>query len=354
MPGVAGTITNITGLVNAHELSVVEYKTLKMLMHNSIGTMFNALPENPNMVGAGGTFIFRKQKTIQTEIYTSANRGQAGDLPASEIITVSKKGERVAKYEIETLDLQGLAFGSREQFLSYVSAGLSNNLSANMDAYKLRAFITDAKAREAKYIATHSGKTIKDLANDPTQDDWKRFVWNDDWNDIAKGATDILQAKFKYWQVYMQLSQKFVALTTELDRYNLGSSPRDYYGYGNQHVFNQIAGADTTSLLSNQLLDGMAGISGYFPFLGVPMVSHAFFGQDINKTTSFNKDEDFKFAGVYGVIAHGESAFVAAQELQFTTSIIPQSGNQIYVVKYNLFEALIRPLYIMLVGKTLQ
>lgn len=69
-----------------------------------------------------------------------------------------------------------LAIESRSQFLSYISKGLSDQLAANLDAYKIRAFLEDAKDREKKYITAHSGKTIKDLASDITQDDYKRFI----------------------------------------------------------------------------------------------------------------------------------------------------------------------------------
>lgn len=152
----------------------------------------------------------------------------------------------------------------------------------------------------------------------------------------------------------MELSKKFVMLTTELDRYNLGSSPREYFGYGHQHVFNQLMAADGATLLSTQQLPTMSSPSAYFAFLGIPMNAHPFMGKDIPKNTSFNKDEDFLFSPIYGIIAHGESCFVATQGIEFSAAVDPNSGNQKYVMKYNLFEAVIRPLYIMLVGKTLQ
>lgn len=37
MARAAGTMTNITGVVNAHELSIIEMKTLQNLTHESLG-----------------------------------------------------------------------------------------------------------------------------------------------------------------------------------------------------------------------------------------------------------------------------------------------------------------------------
>lgn len=37
MARVPGTMTNITGLVNTHELSIIEMKTLQNLTHESLG-----------------------------------------------------------------------------------------------------------------------------------------------------------------------------------------------------------------------------------------------------------------------------------------------------------------------------
>lgn len=145
----AGTISNITGLLNQHELSVVELKTLDNLVHQTLGIINSATPGNPTAVAEGGTAIFRVQKLLQFNEYTAANRNDAGKTPKSEIkVKISISHSEACKYELETLDLPGLGFGTREQFVSYVAAGVNKSMTALLDAHYVDIFVADLKAKQ--------------------------------------------------------------------------------------------------------------------------------------------------------------------------------------------------------------
>lgn len=68
-------------------------------------------------------------------------------MPKSEIRkTVHIKGQLSARYELETLSLPGLAFGTREAFLSHIAAGVNKSMTALLDALYMDALINRAKA----------------------------------------------------------------------------------------------------------------------------------------------------------------------------------------------------------------
>ncbi len=87
----------------------------------------------------------------------------------------------------------------------------------------------------------------------------------------------------------------------------------------------------------------LSGMNGTTVVAGLGEVKdHLFFGQNIAKGTAFSKETDFDFSKVYGVIAHSEAAFLAVQGMVTTSATDPDSGNQKYVTKFNLFSKMIR------------
>ncbi len=81
--------------------------------------------------------------------YTKANRNDEGDLPAQEIKVKADIAYRpVAKYELETLDLPGMGFGTRESFVSFIASGITKSMTALLDAYYLKLFVDDAITKQ--------------------------------------------------------------------------------------------------------------------------------------------------------------------------------------------------------------
>lgn len=130
-----GTITNIRGIVNDHDFSVIEMKTLAALNHESLGIHTSATPDNPQVVSGGGTALFRQVKLLQLGEYTKANKNDPGDLPQSDIkIKADIEGSQKVKYELESLDQSGLEGGTYEAFASHVAAGISLVLTSFLDS----------------------------------------------------------------------------------------------------------------------------------------------------------------------------------------------------------------------------
>ena len=101
---------------------------------------------------------------------------------------------------------------------------------------------------------------------------------------------------------------------------------------------------------------GLSGMDGTTSIAGLGIVKdHLFFGINIPKGTSFAGDTDFDFSKVYGLTAHKEAAFLAVQSLMTTGTIDPNSANQKYITKFNLFKGMVRDgLYRLYTTGTLQ
>lgn len=336
----AGTISNITGLVNAHELSIIEMKTLDNLMHTSLGIWNSATPENPSTVDAGGTAVFRVQQLLQFNKYTSANRDDKGQLPKSEVkVKIPISHSESCRYELETLDLPGLGFGTREQFVSYVAAGMQKSLTALMDAHYIDVFVQDLKAKITAWKAANSGKSFADYVATTNQ-----VIYNEHWDKLETGATDELTRKFKINTAYLQASDARIDLSRTLTRYDLGAQADKFATFLYQKITNRFLNAmdksgDSATNISKELTEtlGASVIAG----LGL-VKDHLYFGQNIPKGTSFSADTDFDFSKVYGITAHAESAFVAVQGMTTSGVILPHSHNQEYVMKFNLFKGMVR------------
>ena len=327
-----GTMANITGLVNQSEMSIVELKTLENLTHNSIGVARSATPSNPQVVAVGGTAVFRVVKLQEFSDYTKANRDDAGNLPASEIkVKINITKSAASKYELETLDLAGLGFGSREAFVSFVASGITKSLAAYLDAHYIDIFLQDAKAKEAASSSTPVLVKNADFA---------------DLNDDTKRTT-----------AYRQVARAKVEVARQLNKYDIGSNTHDYNTLLHQNITNDLLlampkGGNTATDVGR----GLSGMDGTTSIAGLGIVKdHLFFGINIPKGTSFAGDTDFDFSKVYGLTAHKEAAFLAVQSLMTTGTIDPNSANQKYITKFNLFKGMVRDgLYRLYTTGTLQ
>lgn len=313
MPGrTSGTVSNIKGLVNDHELSIIEMKTLQNLTHSSLGLWNSATPDNPSVVAEGGTALFRAVKLIQFGAYTSANRADAGDLPSSELkVKADIEGSEKAKYEIESLDQAGLAYGSREAFLSSISAGLSTSMTALMDAHWLDLAVKTAAAKKA------------------TQE-----IINADFGD--------LDTEDKRIKAFRQIVRAKIGIARKLDRYNIGSNEADYGTILHEFLTADLLlampkGGDSATRVGEAMTTQFKTIAG----LGA-IKDHVFLNQKIDSGTSMSKDTDFDFTNVFGATAHKESLFVAVQGLS-TVARVNGAGNQEYITKFNFFKKAIRP-----------
>ncbi len=328
-----GTINNITGIVNESEFSVIEMKTLQNLQHRSIGLWNSATPDNPKNVASGGSAIFRVQQMIQFGEYTAANRNDNGDLPKSEIKVIAHiDGQDVARYEIETLDLPGLGFGTREAFISYVAAGIGKNLAALMDAHYIDVFVKDAKDK-----VTTSGNERHEalvfpegsVAADKPADGLAR------WKDATTATREAN---------YLIVSDAKTDVARQLTRYNLGTDEAQYATMLLTNITKRLLlampkGGNSATAIGEKLTGNGDGVE----VAGLGTVKdHIFFGKNIPAGSVFSKDTDFNFENVVGMIAHSEAAFVAIQGMVTTGTIAPNSGNQVYITKFNRFKKLIR------------
>lgn len=317
MARAAGTITNIKGLVNESELDVVNIKILKNLQHRSLGIMRSASPENPEIVAGGGTAIFRIQKYLQSGEYTKANRNDAGDLPAQEIKTkIDIDKSVVFKYEIETLDLDGLSFENRSAFITYITNGISMSMVALMDAYMIKLAVETAALDKAN----------REVIN-------AKFLL----------ATEMTEAERE--TAYLQIADAKIDVARNITRYNIGTDEAKYATFLFKKLTNRLLlampkGGDSATQIGRELsgVDGITRIAG----LG-EVKDHLFFGKKIDAGTSFSKDETFDFTKVAGAIIHSEALFLATQGLKTTGAVDPDSGNQKYVSKFNLFRGAVRP-----------
>lgn len=312
MARAAGTMTNITGVVNAHELSIIEMKTLQNLTHDSLGLWTSATPDNPTVVAEGGTAIFRAVKLIQFGEYTKANRADEGDLPQSEVkIKADIVGSEKAKYEIESLDSVGLAYGSREAFLSAIAAGVSTSLTALMDAHWLDLAVKTAAANKA----------VQEVIN----------------ADLGDLDTDVKQKA-----AYRQIVRAKIDVARQLDRYNIGANEADFGTILHEFVLADLllampkGGNDATSVGIN-LQTQFKSVAG----LGM-VKDHVFLNKKIDAGTVMSKDADFDFTNVFGATAHKEALFVALQGLN-TVARINGAGNQELITKFNFYKKAIRP-----------
>lgn len=309
-----GTISNITGLVNEHEYSVIELKTLQNLQHKSLGMWTSATPDNPTSLEGGGTALFRRVKMIQFGEYTKANRMDDGDLPNSELVVKADiVGSEKAKYEIESLDNTGLGFGTREAFLSYIASSVSVSLTALMDAHWLDLAVKTAAA----------DKTNREIIN----------------ADLADLDTDVKQKG-----AYRQIARAKVNIARHLDRYNIGANEDDFGTILHKLVKIDMLlampkGGDSATRVGTQLgeapeFDQVAGLGS--------VADHIFLNKKIDAGTSMSKDTAFDFTNVFGATAHKEALFVAVQGLT-TVARINGAGNQEIITKFSFYKKAIRP-----------
>lgn len=312
-----GTVSNITGLLNEHELDIVNVKVLENLQHRSLGLMASATPDNPAIVAGGGTAVFRVQQYLQSKDYTAANRNDAGDLAKQELaVKIDIEKSKKFHYEIETLDLDGLALENRSAFITYITAGISMSMAALMDAYLIKTAVETA---------------AKDKAN--------REVIN------AKFllATEMDAAERE--TAYLQVADAKIDVARQITRYNIGADEAKFFTFMHKKLTNRLLlampkGGDSATRIGENLsgIDGITNVAG----LGA-VKDHLFFGKNIAAGSAMSLDEAFDFTEIAGVILHGEALFLATQGMKTSGAIDPNSGNQKYISKFNLFRGAVRP-----------
>lgn len=312
----AGTVTNITGLVTGSELDIVNVKVLKNLRHNTLGLMMSATPDNPQVVAGGGTAVFKIQKYLQSKQYTKANRNDEGDLVAQEVKVKADIVEAISfKYEIETLELAGLSFENRNAYVSYIADGISVSMTALMDALMIDLAVETAKANKAELEVINA-----------------KFLL----------GTEMTSAERE--TAYLQVADAKIDVARGLTRYNLGSNEAKYATFLMKKLTNRLLlampkGGDSATQIGKDLsgVDGVVNIAG----LGA-VKDHLFLGKDIPAGTAFSADKSFDFSQVAGATIHGEALFLATQGLLTTGAVDPDSGNQKYVTKFNYFSKAVR------------
>lgn len=313
----AGTISNITGLLNEHELDIVNVKVLKNLQHRSLGLMASATPDNPSVVAGGGTAVFRVQQYLQSKDYTVANRNDSGDLPKQELaVKIDIEKSKKFHYEIETLDLDGLNFENRSAFISYITSGISLSMAALMDAYLIKTAVETAA----------KDKVNREIVN-------AKFLLGTEMTAQEREAA------------YLQVSDAKVDVARDITRYNIGSDESKYFTFMHKKLTNRLLlampkGGDSATNIGQNL----SGVDGIINVAGLGAVKdHLFFGKNIAAGSAMSLDEAFDFSEVAGVILYGEALFIATQGMKTTGAIDPNSGNQKYISKFNLFRGAVRP-----------
>jgi len=320
----AGNIANIKGFVTQSEMDIITMGTLEHLYHNSLGMMFSASPENPKTVNGGGTAIWRFQEMSQTEEYTAANRNTAPGTTESDIKKVDVlKSIRVFK-EIETLELDQFTPETRSQYVSKIQSSMQRSLTALLDAHTLtQAVLTCA---EANRKATQ---------------------------EIVISDIDALDTEAKQKAAYRTIAKAKVAISRGVDKYNIGTDRDSFVTFLHEGVtldlmLGQPKGGDSATRIGKELT---AATDHTIAGLGA-VKDCIFLDKKIDKTTSFSKDEDFDFTGVFGAIIHKQALFIAIGELHFSQVVLPHSGNIEFIIKTNLYRGHVRPDLVNVIRKT--
>lgn len=312
-----GTMTNITAMLSQSELDIVNIKVLKNLKHTSLGIMSSASPDNPKVVAGGGTANFKVQKYLQSAEYTSANRNNSGDIVKQELkVKIDIEKAIKVHYEIETLELDGLDFASRSAYISHIQGGIQLTLTALMDAYMIKLAVEAAAAN----------KTTNEIIN-------SKFLLETEMTAAEREAA------------YLQIADAKIDIAKQVTRYNIGSNPNDYSTFLFQKLTNRLLlampkGGDSATQVGREL----SGMEGITRIAGLGTVKdHLFLGKKIDAGSAFSKDENFDFSKVAGATIHNEALFLATQGMQTVAASDPNSGNQKYITKFNLFRGPVRP-----------
>lgn len=309
-----GHVHNVLGLLNKHEMSIVEIKILENLVHNSLGIWAAATPSNPKEVANGATAVFYQVRLAQWKERTIANRFEPKKLINREVKKVSHVKEEIKNtVEIDITDLDGITM--RDQYLAHVLGSIMKTLTANMDAIYLEVFVLDALAKHA------------------AGDDSKLIV-NANWLNA--------NTKEQYDAIYLQAADARVDIARFLDAYDIGADERDFAVILHKKIQNRLliampkGGDSATDIGRNLTPMGGTWAAG----LGV-MADHIYLNQRINDGQTFREDKTYDFRNVVGVIAHKEAAFVAVQKLHGVNRI-NGDGNQEYIYRVRYFQDLIR------------
>lgn len=149
---------------------------------------------------------------------------------------------------------------------------------------------------------------------------------------------------YKLKTAYRQAARARINIARQLTQYDLGARKADFATFLHDAVISDLLiampkGGNDATTLGREL----TGVEGTSVVAGLGLVKdHLYFGKAIPKGTSFSEDKDFDFSKVFGLIAHQEAAFLAVQGLQTSAAIDPNSGNQKYIVKFNLFKGIVR------------
>lgn len=310
----AGKVNNVIGLLNQHEMSIIEIKILQALVHASMGIWNSATPSNPKEVANGATAVFWKVKNPQWKERTLANRFETKSLYNRELAKKSNVKEEIkVGIEIDKTDLDGIS--TREQYLAHVLGMVMTTLTANMDAIYLEVFVLDAQEK-------HKSGDDSQLSVNP---DW-----------ISANT------KEQYDKIFLQAFDLKVNIARKLTQYDLGSDERDYgvilhkLAQGRLLLAMPKAG-DTATNVGREMVP-MEGT--YVAGLGM-MTDHLYLNQLIAAGQAFREDKAYDFRNVIGVIAHKEAAFVAVQRLH-SANRINGDGNQEYIYRVRYFQDMIR------------
>lgn len=221
----------------------------------------------------------------------------------------------VARTEIEQLDSAIIA--DAEAFTSFIARSHGNSMTALLDAHYIDLAVATAKADKAK-----------------------REIINADFLDLDTADKRI--------EAYRQVARAQVAITRQLNTYDLGTNPTDYGTFLHMNVINDfILETAKGGAISTETVRELATRLGAYALGGLGVVKdHVFLGQTIAKGL-FSKDTDFDFSEIAGITAHKEALFIAINGLTTRATVDTKSGNDVLITKFNLYKKAIRPELVM-------
>ena len=286
----------------------LQTRVLRILADNVL-SYATATANNPSSVKAG-TASYYVPELIQTEDYGDGST--APQKPNAGLVSFNLDSRGVAKYDIETFDIERL--NEADYILGQIATGLAMSIQATLNASFFNYLATQFKGN----LSTQKIELEKVVDADPTMTP-------------EQARKDLLTLEYKY----NEINQTF-------DKNKLGVAKADIMcilapvvDTGLRNAFWNQPGSIGNFVISKTLSGTQLGNIKYTVD---PMLN-----KSITAGSSFSKDKEFDFSKIYGFMFHNEAIAMPINLNTIMQTVDPNTGNPRFIAKFQYGIGIIRP-----------